>query len=56
MDSPSIAISINIKIKDQEIIFSVEEARSLYSQLQRALQISYPVSALVSTRSNWETP
>jgi hypothetical protein len=37
MDSPSIAISINLKIKDKEITLSMEEARDLYSQLRAIL-------------------
>ena len=37
MDSQSIAISINLKIKDQEITLSMEEARGLYSQLKSVL-------------------
>ncbi len=37
MDSLPIAISINIKIKGQEITLSMEEARDLYSQLKGVL-------------------
>ena len=37
MDSLPIAISINIKIKGQEITLSMEEARDLYSQLKSVL-------------------
>jgi hypothetical protein len=37
MDSPSVVISINLKIKDQEIVLSMEEARDLYSQLKNVL-------------------
>jgi len=37
MDSPSVVISINLKIKDQEIVLSMEEARDLYSQLKGVL-------------------
>ena len=37
MDSPSVVISINLKIKDQEITLSMEEARDLYSQLKGVL-------------------
>lgn len=37
MDSPSIAISINLKIKDKEITLSMEETRDLYSQLRGIL-------------------
>lgn len=37
MDSPSIAISINLKIKDKEVTLSMEEAQSLYAQLKNVL-------------------
>ena len=37
MDSQSVVISINLKIKDQEINLSMEEARDLYSQLRGVL-------------------
>lgn len=37
MDSSSIAISINLKIKDKEVTLSMEEAQSLYSQLRSVL-------------------
>jgi hypothetical protein len=37
MDSPSIAISINLKIKDKEVTLSMEEAQDLYSQLRSVL-------------------
>ena len=37
MDSPSVVISINLKIKDQEIVLSMEEASDLYSQLKSVL-------------------
>ena len=41
MDSPSVVISINLKIKDQEIVLSMEEARGLYSQLKGILGYNY---------------
>jgi len=41
MDSPSVVISINLKIKDQEIVLSMEEARDLYSQLKGILGYNY---------------
>ena len=37
MDSQPITISVNLKIKDQEITLSMEEARDLYSQLKSVL-------------------
>lgn len=37
MDSSSIAISINLKIKDKEVTLSMEEAQDLYSQLKSVL-------------------
>ena len=37
MDSSSIAISINLKIKDKEVTLSIEEAQDLYSQLRSVL-------------------
>lgn len=37
MDSQSIAISINLKIKDKEVTLSKEEAQDLYSQLRSVL-------------------
>jgi hypothetical protein len=37
MDSSSIAISINLKIKDKEVTLSMEEAQNLYSQLKNVL-------------------
>lgn len=37
MDSSSIAISINLKIKDKEVTLSMEEAQDLYSQLRSVL-------------------
>ena len=37
MDSPSIAISINLKIKDKEVTLSMEETQDLYSQLRSVL-------------------
>ena len=37
MDASSVVISINLKIKDQEINLSMEEARDLYSQLKSVL-------------------
>jgi len=37
MDSPSIAISINLKIKDKEVTLSMEEAQNLYAQLKNVL-------------------
>ena len=41
MDSQSVVISINLKIKDQEINLSMEEARDLYSQLKGVLGYNY---------------
>ena len=71
MDSSSIAISINLKIKGQEITLSMTEAQDLYSQLRGILgynnqphTIPYPwgipspyISYTVSdsTNSNWKT-
>jgi hypothetical protein len=37
MDSQPVSISINLKIKGQEITLSMEEARDLYSQLKGVL-------------------
>ena len=37
MGSSSIAISINLKIKDKEVTLSMEEAQDLYSQLRSVL-------------------
>jgi len=40
MDSQPVSISINLKIKGQEITLSMEEARDLYSQLKGVLGYS----------------
>lgn len=37
MNSSSIAISINLKIKDKEVTLSMEEAQNLYVQLKNIL-------------------
>ena len=37
MSSPSVTVSVNLKIKDQEITLSMEEASDLYSQLKGIL-------------------
>lgn len=37
MSSASITVSVNLKIKDQEITLSMEEASDLYSQLKGIL-------------------
>jgi hypothetical protein len=37
MDSQSISISINLKIKDQEINLTMQEVNDLYSQLKGIL-------------------
>ena len=37
MSSPSVTVSVNLKIKDQEITLSMEEASDLYSQLKGVL-------------------
>jgi hypothetical protein len=37
MSSASVTVSVNLKIKDQEITLSMEEASDLYSQLKGIL-------------------
>lgn len=70
MDSSSVVISINFKIKDKEVTLSKEEAEDLYSQLKGVLgynnqpyitwgtpapYINYTLNCSDNTNSNWKT-
>ena len=53
MDSQSISISINLKIKDQEINLTMQEVNDLYSQLRGILGYNNQPFVLPSP---WGTP
>jgi len=70
MSSASITVSVNLKIKEQEITLTMEEVNDLYSQLRAILgynnqpytiwgtpspYINYTLNCSDNTNSNWKT-